>query len=132
LSTAFNKFIYCLERHGCEPRKNGSRYKARCVANEDDNPSPSALAGNVGRVLVCCHAQCDTSSIVDALGLKMTDLFPPDSASKRRASAGPSYSLRGGGRVIRAGAYGPKAACQKRDISFDVPERLPTSGGGAR
>jgi hypothetical protein len=40
-----------------------------------------------GRVLVHCFAGCETQSVLGAVGLDMTDLFPPD---EKRQEYGPS------------------------------------------
>jgi DNA primase len=57
-------------------RKVGAhRFAARCPAHDDRRPSLSIAEGDGGRVLMYCHAGCDTGDIVKALGLDMTDLF---------------------------------------------------------
>ena len=38
--------------------------------------------GEDGRVLLHCFAGCETANVLGAIGMDMTDLFPPD--SKRR------------------------------------------------
>jgi len=55
--------------------RNGSGWTARCPAHDDDAPSLSINEGDDGRVLVHCHAGCDTVAIVAAMGLTMRDLF---------------------------------------------------------
>ena len=59
---------------------------ACCPAHDDSNPSMSVTARN-GKILLHCHAGCQASEIVAAMGLEMKDLFEDDS--------------RGGGRVPR-------------------------------
>ncbi len=49
---------------------------ARCPAHDDHNPSLSIAQGDDGRVLLRCHAGCETAAVVAALGLAMRDLFP--------------------------------------------------------
>jgi 5S rRNA maturation endonuclease (ribonuclease M5) len=46
----------------------------RCPGHLDNNASLSVSNGD-GRVLIHCHAGCDLVTILDALGLKKTDLF---------------------------------------------------------
>jgi hypothetical protein len=58
-------------------RRSGEGWVARCPAHEDRSPSLSVREGNDGRALVHCHAGCDVTRIVSALGLELTDLFPP-------------------------------------------------------
>jgi len=55
-------------------RKTGAGWQARCPAHEDENPSLS-VSERGGKILLRCHAGCETAAIVDALGLKMADLF---------------------------------------------------------
>jgi len=51
------------------------RWMAPCPAHDDRMPSLSVTAGTGGKILVCCHAGCDTAAICDSLGLKVGDLF---------------------------------------------------------
>lgn len=59
-------------------KKSGNGWMARCPAHDDKKPSLSVGVGEDGRVLLCCQTGCDTQSIVDAMGLTMNDLFPPN------------------------------------------------------
>lgn len=52
-------------------------FMARCPAHEDGTASLSVTEGADGRVLLHCHASCETDAIVAALGLALSDLFPP-------------------------------------------------------
>lgn len=61
--------------------KNGS-WTACCPAHNDKGPSLAIREADDGRILLHCFAGCETLSVVQALGMDMTDLFPPD--SKRR------------------------------------------------
>ncbi|MBN1631069.1 MAG: AAA family ATPase [Thermoleophilia bacterium] len=56
-------------------KKSGQGYMARCPAHEDRRQSLSVSEGNDGRVLLCCHAGCETETILAALGLESRDLF---------------------------------------------------------
>lgn len=63
-------------------RKSGTKgWIACCPAHDDQNPSLSVSLGQRGQILVHCHAGCSAEEVVQALGLKMTDLFPPSSLS---------------------------------------------------
>lgn len=57
-------------------RKAGNGWSARCPAHEDQRASLSVSEGDDGTALVKCHAGCDTSAILAAVGLKLADLFP--------------------------------------------------------
>jgi hypothetical protein len=51
-------------------------WRARCPAHADALPSLTVTAGDGGRVLLHCHAGCAIESILRALGLQFSDLFP--------------------------------------------------------
>lgn len=61
--------------------RNGS-WTARCPAHEDKGPSLAVRENEDGRILLHCFAGCETANVLGAIGMDMTDLFPPD--SKRR------------------------------------------------
>ena len=56
-------------------RPEGNSYLARCPAHPDDRPSLLLTLESTGRLLVYCRAGCKTHAVVEALGLKMADLF---------------------------------------------------------
>lgn len=58
-------------------RKNGERaWMARCPAHEDKGPSLKVTDSD-GKILIHCFAGCSPAEIVQAVGLQLTDLFPP-------------------------------------------------------
>src|SRR5215212_2928860 len=71
-------------------------YRARCPAhNGNSDDSLSIKEGDDGRVLLICHAHCETKDILEALDLSMTDLFvqgnthsSPGAAKKAKKEAG--------------------------------------------
>jgi hypothetical protein len=77
------------------------QWSCRCPAHDDDGPSCSIRELPDGRVLVHCFAGCEVQSILDAVGLEMSHLFPPKPRSeggghapvKRRALMTPSQAL---------------------------------------
>lgn len=73
LDTPFSRVIGLL--HGAKQR--GDQWIARCPAHDDKTPSLRVKPGTDGRVLMKCQAGCPTEAIVSAVGLSMTDLFPP-------------------------------------------------------
>jgi hypothetical protein len=58
---------------GARPSAKG--WIANCSGHEDKIPSLSICEGQSGRVLIKCHAGCQTAAIVRALGLQVRDLF---------------------------------------------------------
>jgi putative DNA primase/helicase len=57
-------------------RRSGSGWAAKCPAHDDRSPSLSITTGADGRVLLHCHAGCETDSVLAALNLKFRDLLP--------------------------------------------------------
>jgi putative DNA primase/helicase len=67
-------------------RRVSGGWMAKCPVHDDKTQSLSVAAGRDERVLLNCHAKCATTAIVTALGLSMTDLFPPGMAREREAA----------------------------------------------
>ncbi len=67
--------------------RNGS-WTARCPAHDDKGPSLAVREGEDGRVLLHCFAGCETANVLGAMGMDMTDLFPPDSKRRDYAAEG--------------------------------------------
>ena len=58
-------------------RETGSgKYVARCPAHDDRSPSLAIKDCDDGRVLVHCHAGCETEDVLSAVGLTFADLMP--------------------------------------------------------
>jgi hypothetical protein len=57
----------------------GPRWRAICPAHESKHRTRSLAVyeADDGRVLVKCHAGCDVQSVVGAVGLDLSELFPP-------------------------------------------------------
>ena len=53
------------------------RWLARCPAHDDKRPSLTIRLTDDGRWLLHCFAGCDVHEIVAAIGLELSDLFPP-------------------------------------------------------
>jgi hypothetical protein len=52
-------------------------YTACCPAHEDKTPS-MAIKERDGKIILHCFAGCPVENIVGAVGMDMTDLFPPN------------------------------------------------------
>lgn len=56
--------------------RNGS-WTACCPAHDDKSPS-LAIREEGGKVLLHCFGGCEVAAVLGALGMEMTDLFPPN------------------------------------------------------
>lgn len=57
-------------------RKGGNnRWSAKCPAHNDKSPSLMVSSRPDGSIGLHCFAGCDTASVVQAIGLTMSDLF---------------------------------------------------------
>lgn len=61
------------------------RWLACCPAHEDRTPSLSVREGDGGAILVHCFGGCEPAAIVEALGLRLADLFPDRGGHHRPA-----------------------------------------------
>jgi hypothetical protein len=59
-----------------DAKKSSNGWSARCPAHDDRRASLSIAQGDGGKILLKCHAGCDTAAIMAAVGLKLADLFP--------------------------------------------------------
>lgn len=68
-------------------RANGrDRWRACCPAHGGSNPSTLSIGvGADGAVLLRCWCGCDVEQVTGALGLELSDLFPPKPANGHRA-----------------------------------------------
>lgn len=98
-----------------QPRRSGDGWSARCPAHDDRNPSLTVSVGDDDRVLLTCHAGCDTPSVVDALGLAMGDLYADRSRSSgRRIDLTYPYVDEHGNVVYEVVRFDPKDFRQRR------------------
>lgn len=68
-------------------RVEGDGWSARCPCRTDDhNPSVHVGQGRDGRVLVTCHRGdgCDVNEICDAVGISISELFPPKPRQEKK------------------------------------------------
>ena len=65
-----------------------NRFKALCPAHGDRTPSLSITEGDDGRVLLYCFGGCTIDSVLAAMGLSITDLFPPNGSRSKPALSG--------------------------------------------
>jgi hypothetical protein len=72
--TAFDRVVDALESAGSRITGPHDRRMATCPAHHDGNASLS-VKRDTDRVLLKCHAGCETAEVVAALRLTMSDLF---------------------------------------------------------
>ncbi len=63
-----------LRRFGDPSENSDDQMMARCPAHEDRNASLSIKVTD-DRILLHCHANCDTTAVVNSVGLQMSDLM---------------------------------------------------------
>jgi hypothetical protein len=71
-------------------KKMGDGYLALCPAHEDRSPSLSVTESEGGRILLHCHAGCETPAVLDALGIDVRQLFPPSPGKEPQKKNRPS------------------------------------------
>ena len=130
-------------------RGAGRNYRARCPAHDDRNPSLSVREGSDGRILLKCHAGCETSVVMAALGLSLGDLMPagrrtpPDVAVRPRIVATYDYRDEDGVLLYQNVRLEPKSFRLRRPVPGDgwmwttegvrrVPYRLPDLAAAVR
>jgi hypothetical protein len=72
--TAYARLLAALGAAGCRVTGTGRTRAAQCPHHDDRHASLSITEG-MSRVLVRCHAGCDTDDILADLGLARRDLF---------------------------------------------------------
>ncbi|MEI8374421.1 MAG: hypothetical protein WCJ35_16475 [Planctomycetota bacterium] len=108
-----------------KPERNSSGWQARCPAHRDSNPSLAVTLGADGRVLLHCFAGCSVEDVVQAIGLKVQDLFPRLQAGCRDPQAQPAPWIATA--VAQATAQPPdwiQAMCYLRGNLTRQPEML--------
>jgi 5S rRNA maturation endonuclease (ribonuclease M5) len=111
--TALERLTAALEAHGC--RVNGR--EAQCPIHDDGHASLSIGSmdrGDSGAV-VYCHAGCDTTAVLKALGLTTADLYDQPKAKGGKAKAATAYA------VVAEYAYTDAAG----EVLFVVERREP-------
>jgi hypothetical protein len=112
-------------------RTGPDRYIAKCPAHEDRSPSLSVRELADGRILLHCFAGCDVGAIVAALGMKLSDLFPPTNGfndSMRRAPERRPFSSDDALHLVEFELYFVVVSARKlaegRALESDEHERL--------
>ena len=80
------------------------QYMARCPAHDDKAASLSVTSRQDGAILLYCHAGCEVSDILSAMGLEMRDLYPapqPSATTARGQEAEYIYRDRAGNQILK-------------------------------
>lgn len=109
---AFERVEQALRRAGSKRNAAGDW---TCPAHADRNPSLSLNRGDCGAVLHC-HAGCDKSAVVAALGITLHDLFDDqgEKAVKRRVATTHDYLNAEGELLFQVVRFAPKDFRQRR------------------
>lgn len=105
--------------HLPDARPCGNQFKARCPAHQDDSPSLYVREGEDGRILIKCHAGCAAGAIVSAMGLRLSDLMPPEPTERPRRTPSRidqiySYHDEAGTLLFQNIRFHPKRFSQRR------------------
>ena len=70
-------------------KKTGANsWIACCPAHDDSSPS-LAIKDSDGKILIHCFAGCETSDVIEAVGLTFSDLMPEKFAGNQKATKKP-------------------------------------------
>lgn len=75
-------------------KRTGKGWMARCPAHPDRHASLSIGEGSSGAALLTCFAGCDAGAICSAVGLSVSDLFPPRLVDRPQSRAEALQQLR--------------------------------------
>lgn len=104
------------------------RWIACCPAHKDKSPSLSIRISDSDKLLVHCLAGCDTGSVLDAVGLTFSDLFPDrptDHRTKPSRSTIPAADLLVMvDEEVTAAAIAAAAFLESRELTADDWDRL--------
>ena len=119
-------------------KQNGNKYAARCPSHDDKVNSLSITQSDDGKILIYCHAGCETEDILRCIGLTMQDLFPSSSKNNTLGKIIKTYDYvdETGELLYQVVRYKPKDFRQRRPNGKDdwiwklggikkVPYRLP-------
>ncbi len=83
---------YLLNQLSKVKKISQDKYIAACPAHDDKSPS-LAIRNDNGKILLHCFAGCSSSEIVSAIGMNLSDLFPPTDDPKYIKQSRISFSV---------------------------------------
>jgi hypothetical protein len=105
-----------LARFG-RPTPTGGQWLVRCPGHDDRKASLAVKEGDDGCIVLHCHAGCDTSRILRAMGLRTADLFPSrDGPTAQAGTIDTTYDYTDENRALlfQVVRYTPKGFRQRR------------------
>lgn len=81
-----------LAERGSSVRHVGGQWMAQCPAHDDRNPSLAIREGRDGSALLTCHAGCDYTDVIGALGVTRASLFPQGTNSTATTEGAPTLT----------------------------------------
>jgi hypothetical protein len=93
-----------LEAAGCKPHGEPHKFRACCPAHQGSNSDALEVYEGVDRRVVfgCYARRCEKSSILDAIGLRWSDVFPPGSRKAGKQQPRPVKALSKGAAFLDA------------------------------
>jgi len=105
-----------LEQLAGVKRQNGG-FIARCPSHDDHHQSLSLAEGDDGRVLLKCHAGCETADICRSIGIDVAALFPPkEKHGGAEIVDRYSYTDEAGAELFQVVRLAPKSFRQRRRV----------------
>jgi putative DNA primase/helicase len=102
-------------RHAIEAvRHDGGSRRVHCPAHEDRHASLSVGRGEIGQVLLHCHAGCATPDVLIAAGLTMADLYARVDGDREQIVATYDYTDERGTLLYQVCRLSPKGFRQRR------------------
>ena len=102
-----DQVIAALESHGCNPKRSGVGWKAKCPAHDGKTQSLSVHDGDTGNAAVIhCFSGCEYRDVMHALGLNQAN------GAKRQVVT--TYDYDGYFETVR---YSPKGFAQRRKLA---------------
>ena len=68
-------------------RRGKDKFLCSCPAHDDSDPSLAVTSTPQGKILLKCFAGCSAGEVVQAMGLKLEDLFPEEHSENPMAFA---------------------------------------------
>lgn len=105
-------------------RPAGNGFVAICPGHDDNETSLGITEGDDGRILLQCYAGCETAHVVEAMGLRLSDLFPRTVRQDQLPEAVYPYTDELGNPLFEAVRFPGKRFTQ-RHLDPDNPDAKP-------